>query len=76
MNMMTEDGRSVSQDRSISEENLERTLKDALEGYGDLVAISVVHNVSMRTLRSRLKKMQEEGAHQPDPVERSNEKVN
>ncbi|GEM_PF-1302175 len=75
MDMMTED-RTILEDRSISEENLERTLKEAAEGYGDLVAISVVHNISMRTLRSRLKKIQEAGSHQPDPVERSNEKVN
>jgi len=76
LDMMREDNRSISEDRSISEENLERTLKEAAEGYGDLVAISVVHNVSMRTLRSRLKKMQQDGAYQPDPVERSSEKVN
>ena len=76
MDMMREDNRSISEDRSISEENLERTLKEALEGYGDLVSISVVHNVSMRTLRSRLKKIQEAGSHQPDSVERSSENVN
>jgi len=69
LDIMTEDG-------SISEENLERTLKEAAEGYGDLVAISVVHHVSMRTLRSQLKKMKRDGAHQSDPVERFNEKVN
>jgi polysaccharide deacetylase 2 family uncharacterized protein YibQ len=39
-------------------QNLDSTLKDAAEGYGDLVAISVVHKVSMRALRSRLKELQ------------------
>ena len=43
-------------------QNLDSTLKEAAEGYGDLVAISVVHKVSMRALRSRLKELQIEWA--------------
>ena len=43
-------------------QNLDSTLKEAAEGYGDLVAISVVHKVSMRALRSRLKELQTEHA--------------
>jgi len=38
--------------------NLDCALKEEAEGYGDLVAMSLVHNVSMRTLRSRLKELQ------------------
>jgi polysaccharide deacetylase 2 family uncharacterized protein YibQ len=38
--------------------NLDRALKEAAEGYGDLVAISLVHKVSMNALRSRLKELQ------------------
>jgi len=43
---------------STAVQNLDSTLKEAAEGYGDLVAISVVHKVSMRSLRSRLKELQ------------------
>ncbi|HII07367.1 MAG TPA: hypothetical protein HA349_08680 [Methanotrichaceae archaeon] len=43
---------------SIVGQNLDSTLKEASEGYGDLMALSVVHKVSMRTLRSRLKELQ------------------
>ncbi len=45
---------------STAVQNLDSTLKEAAEGYGDLVAISVVHKVSMRSLRSRLKELQTE----------------
>ncbi|HPE63691.1 MAG TPA: hypothetical protein PLQ49_06260 [Methanothrix sp.] len=38
--------------------NLDRVLREEAEGYGDLVAISLVHKVSMRALRSRLKELQ------------------
>jgi len=41
--------------KSIAVQNLDRMLKEASEGYGDLMAISVVHKVSMEFLRSRLK---------------------
>ncbi|HPY73248.1 MAG: hypothetical protein PHN90_07750 [Methanothrix sp.] len=44
--------------------NLDEPLKDAAEGYGDLMAISVVHKVSMRDLRSRLKELQIEHARE------------
>ena len=47
---------------STAVQNLDSTLKEAAEGYGDLVAISVVHKVSMRALRSRLKELQIEWA--------------
>jgi polysaccharide deacetylase 2 family uncharacterized protein YibQ len=49
---------TTTNQKSIVEQNLDSTLKDAAEGYGDLVAISVVHKVSMRALRSRLKELQ------------------
>lgn len=42
--------------------NLDRALKEEAEGYGDLVAISLVHKVSMKALRSRLKELQIERA--------------
>lgn len=42
--------------------NLDRALKEEAEGYGDLVAMSLVHKVSMRSLRSRLKELQIERA--------------
>ncbi|MGC9514728.1 hypothetical protein [Methanocrinis sp.] len=45
---------------SIAGSNLDSTLKDAAEGYGDLMAISVVHNVSVKSLRSRLKELEME----------------
>ncbi len=50
-------GKTSNQD-STEEQNLDSTLKEEAEGYGDLVAISVVHKVSMRALRSRLKELQ------------------
>ncbi|WP_143763239.1 hypothetical protein [Methanothrix harundinacea] len=48
----------ASNQRSTVVENLDEPLKDAAEGYGDLMAISVVHKVSMSALRSRLKELQ------------------
>lgn len=42
--------------------NLDSALKEEAEGYGDLVAISLVHKVSMKALRSRLKELQIERA--------------
>lgn len=48
----------ASNQRSTVVENLDEPLKDAAEGYGDLMAISVVHKVSMSSLRSRLKELQ------------------
>ncbi len=48
----------ISEEISRSEEKLDRTLREAAEGYGDLVAISVVHHVSMEALRSRWKELQ------------------
>ena len=42
----------------MQEQNLDRVLKEEAEGYGDLVAVSLVHKVSMRALRSRLKELQ------------------
>ncbi|KQC16292.1 MAG: hypothetical protein WCY97_07110 [Methanothrix sp.] len=48
----------ISEERSRSEENLDRTLREAAEGYGDLMAISVVHHVSMKALRSRWMELQ------------------
>lgn len=47
---------------SIQEQNLDRVLKEEAEGYGDLVAISLVHKVSIRSLRSRLKELKIERA--------------
>jgi len=44
--------------KSIAVQNLDNMLKEAAEGYGDLMAISVVHKVSMEALRSRLKELQ------------------
>jgi hypothetical protein len=38
--------------------DLDSILKEEAEGYGDLMAISVVHNLSMKNLRSRLKELQ------------------
>lgn len=50
--------------KSKEVQNLDEPLKDAAEGYGDLMAISVVHKVSMRALRSRLKELQVEHARE------------
>lgn len=47
---------------STDGKNLDLALKEEAEGYGDLVAMSLVHKVSMRTLRSRSKKLQIERA--------------
>jgi hypothetical protein len=46
-------------DDRIDDLDLDRILTEASEGYGDLVAASVVHNVSVRALRSRLRHNQE-----------------
>lgn len=43
---------------STEGQNLDSALKEEAEGYGDLMAISLVHKVSMRALRSRLKELQ------------------
>jgi hypothetical protein len=43
----------------IDNSSLDRILTDASEGYGDLVAASVVHNVSVKALQSRLRRNQE-----------------
>jgi hypothetical protein len=45
---------------SIEEQNLDSILKEAAEGYGDLMALSVVHKVSIEVLRARLRKLQRE----------------
>jgi len=37
---------------------LDSLLEEASEGYGDLVAASMVHKVSLSALRSRLKELQ------------------
>ncbi|HII07768.1 MAG TPA: hypothetical protein HA349_10785 [Methanotrichaceae archaeon] len=39
-------------------ESLDSLLKEASEGYGDLVATSMVHKVSLIALRSRLRELQ------------------
>jgi hypothetical protein len=39
-------------------ERLDSLLKEASEGYGDLVATSMVYKVSLRDLRSRLRELQ------------------
>lgn len=39
-------------------ERLDFLLKEASEGYGDLVATSMVHKVSLIALRSRLRELQ------------------
>lgn len=46
-------------DGRVEDGALDRILTEASEGYGDLVAASVVHNVSMKALRSRLRHNQE-----------------
>ena len=46
-------------DDRVEDGALDRILTEASEGYGDLVAASVVHNVSVRALRSRLRHNQE-----------------
>ena len=43
---------------SIAVQNLDHMLKEASEGYGDLMAISVVNKVSIEVLRSRLAELQ------------------
>jgi len=46
-------------DRNLAKrECLDILLKEASEGYGDLVAASMVHKVSLNDLRSRLKELQ------------------
>lgn len=47
---------------STDGKDLDCALKEEAEGYGDLVAMSLVHKVSMRSLRSRLKELQIERA--------------
>jgi hypothetical protein len=50
----------MSQNHDIIDNNaLDHILTDASEGYGDLVAASVVHNVSVKALQSRLRRNQE-----------------
>ena len=36
---------------------LDDILKEATEGYGDLMAASIVHQVSLKSLQSRLKEL-------------------
>jgi adenylate kinase len=64
----------ASNQRSTVVENLDEPLKDAAEGYGDLMAISVVHKVSMSSLRSRLKELQIEQGRELQR-ERENDRI-
>jgi hypothetical protein len=50
--------RSLTDINHAKRECLDSLLKEASEGYGDLVAASVVHKVSLAALRSRLKELQ------------------
>jgi hypothetical protein len=40
--------------KSLDEEILDDILKEAADGYGDLIAAALVHNVSVLSLRTRV----------------------
>jgi len=39
------------------EKGLDDILKEAAEGYGDLMAAAIIHRVSLKSLQSRLKEL-------------------
>jgi len=41
-------------DDKIVDDIMDDILKEAVEGYGDLIAAALVHNVSVRSLQTRV----------------------
>lgn len=42
----------------LDDQSLDDILKEAAEGYGDLMAAALVHKVNVNALRSRLRELQ------------------
>jgi hypothetical protein len=52
----------ISNDQLPEDQALDGILKEAAEGYGDLMAAALIHRVSMKALQSRLKALKSTGS--------------
>ncbi len=41
----------------INDEQMDGILKEAADGYGDLIAAALIHNVNVRTLQTRVREL-------------------
>lgn len=52
----------LSDDQLPEDQALDSILKEAAEGYGDLMAAALIHKVSMKALQSRLEALKSTGS--------------
>lgn len=53
---------NLSNEQLLEDQALDGILKEAAEGYGDLIAAALIHRVSVIALQSRLKALKSKGS--------------